>query len=121
MWDGQPGPIKTAKHQMELASIDIRSVHSVAYCTGPIARQSAANMIQTMLQEEVIKPGNTEWARPIVFAPKKGGSMRSCVDYHDLNAVIVKDSYAFPGIHECINSFGKSRIFSTIYARSGYW
>lgn len=33
-----------------------------------------------MIQEDVIQPENTKWASPIVFAPKKGGLLRYCVD-----------------------------------------
>lgn len=62
--------------------------------------------IQKMLEEGVIEPSISEWAAPIVFAPKKDGSLRVCIDYRRLNAVRIRDSYPIPRIDECIGFFG---------------
>ena len=46
-----------------------------------------------MLRAGVIEPTSAEWESPVVFVPKKDGTMPFCVDYCKLNAVTVRDSY----------------------------
>ena len=64
-----------------------------------------------MLAIDVIEPATSEWAAPVVFAPKKDGLLRFCVDYRRLNAVTVRDSYPIPWMHECIDSLGDAQVF----------
>lgn len=95
MWDGPLGQITTSRYQIELTSSYVQPMHSAPYRAGPAARQSAAKKINRMLKEDIIEPITTEWASPIVFPPKKDGSLRCCVYYEKLSTVTVKDSYPF--------------------------
>jgi hypothetical protein len=36
----------------------------------------------------------------MIFVPKKDGTQRSCVDYHALNEVTVKNKYLLPRIND---------------------
>lgn len=74
-----------------------------------------------MLTDKVGDSATTEWASSVVFAPKKDGSLRFCVDHRRLNVMTVRDSYPIPKIDECIDSLGTAAIFSTLDANSGYW
>ena len=56
-----------------------------------------------------------------MFAPKKDGKLRFCIDYHRLNTLTVKDSYPLPRMDECIDSLGEAKVFSTLDAYWGYW
>lgn len=73
-----------------------------------------------MLAEEVLEHSTTEGASPIVFAPKKDGSLRFCIKCGKLNAVTIRDSYPLPGKKECNKSLGDATVFSTLDASSGY-
>ena len=73
-----------------------------------------------MLRAGVIKLATAEWASPVVFFPKKDGTMRFCVDYRKLNAVTVRDSYPVPRMDESIDSLGEATIFTTLDCNSGY-
>jgi len=55
-----------------------------------------------------------------VFAPKKDGTIRFCVDYLLLYVVTKKDSYPLPRMDECIGSLGEATIFSTLDCKAGY-
>ena len=53
--------------------------------------------MKRQLEAGVIEPSNSEWAAPVLFAPKKDGKLRFCIDYRRLNAMTVKDSYRYQG------------------------
>jgi hypothetical protein len=53
-------------------------------------------------------------------AKKKDGSMRLCVDYHDLNAVTIKNKYPLPRIDDLFDQLKGDKFFSKIDLRSGY-
>lgn len=74
-----------------------------------------------MLKDGVIRHSKSEWASPVVLAPKADGGLRFCVDYRKLNERTKKDSYPIPRMDECIDTLGEANIFSTLDANSGYW
>ena len=51
---------------------------------------------------------------------KKDGSMRMCIDYRNLNAVIVKNKYPLPRIDDLLDCLRNAKFFSKIDLRSGY-
>jgi hypothetical protein len=73
------------------------------------------------LQEaEYIWPSSSPWGATVLFAQKKDGSQRMCVDYRSLNDVIVKNQYPLPHIEDLFDRMRDARIFSKIDLRSGY-
>lgn len=99
------------KKRIELTTLDIRPIKSVPYCTGPKARKFEWTEIDKMLGINVIDFSQSEWASRIVFAAKKDGSSRSCIDYRKPNAVTVKDGYPVSGMDESSNILVKLCIF----------
>ena len=120
MWDGHLGHVKDVKHRITLTE-NARPYFQHPYRAGPDMREAERTEIQRMLQLDVIEPSNSPWAAPTVFAPKKDGSLRFCVDYRRLNDVTVRDSYPIPRMDECLDSLGDAKIFSTLDANTGYW
>ena len=55
-----------------------------------------------------------------LFANKKDGTQRLCIDYRALNYITVKDVYPIPRIDEIIDKFAKSKYFSKIDLQQGY-
>ena len=54
-------------------------------------RQEVTRQLQNMQEQKVIQPSTSPWASPIVLVYKKDGSLRFCVDYRSLNAVMKPD------------------------------
>lgn len=73
-------------------------------------------MVQKVSQEELIEPGSTLCASPIVFASKKNSSLRFCDAYRKLDAVTVRGTNIVPRTSERIDSSGETWIFSTLHA-----
>lgn len=75
-----------------------------------------------MLKESLREPAMSDWARPVMWAPKKNsGQVRSYVDYRSLNALTVGDTYLLPRVKECTEMLGEEAIPTTIDCSGGYW
>ena len=120
MWSGQLGTISATEHRIEVDR-DSRPIYQQPYRAGPKARDFEKEEVDRMLAAGVIEPSSADWASPVVFVPKKYGTLRFCVDYMKLNAVTRRDSYPLPRMDECIDSLGEATIFSTLDCNSGYW
>ncbi|GJX96929.1 putative reverse transcriptase domain-containing protein [Tanacetum coccineum] len=57
---------------------------------------------------------------PVLFVKKKDGSFWMCIDYHELNKLIVKNRYPLPSIDDLFDQLQGSRVYSKIDLRSGY-
>ena len=87
----------------------------------PTVRREEMAQVQQMLASDVIQPSNIPWASPIVMVKKKDGSLRFCVDFHQLDAATVKDAHPLPRIDDILDALHGARWFSTLYLKSGYW
>jgi hypothetical protein len=56
----------------------------------------------------------------VLFVKKKGGSMRMCIDYRELNKVTIKNRYPLPRIDDLLGQLQGARVFSKVDLRSGY-
>ncbi len=120
MWDGRIGTVNITKHRIELEP-GTKPVNQQPYRAGPRQRELELIEIRKILEQDIIEPATSEWAAPIVFAPKKDGSLRFCIDYRRLNAATKRDAYPIPRMDECIDSLGDAQIFTLLDANSGYW
>ena len=120
MWMGKLGNINITEHQIDLIE-GARPSKAAPYRAGPKTRQLEEFEVKKQLEADVIEPAQSEWAAPVLFAPKKDGKLRFCIDYRKLNGMTVRDSYPLPRMDECIDSLGDAQIFTTLDAYSGYW
>ena len=93
---------------------------------GPIYKQSEAELrvikafIDEYLAKGFIRPSQSPAGAPIVFAKKKDGSLRLCVNYRGLNKITKKNRYPLPRIDELLDRLSRATIFSKIDLKSGY-
>jgi hypothetical protein len=73
------------------------------------------------LAKGFIRPSGSSWGAPVLFAPKKEGGLRFCIDYRGLNKQTVKNAYPLPRADDLIDQLQGARFFSKIDLRSGYW
>jgi hypothetical protein len=57
---------------------------------------------------------------PILFAKKKDGGIRFCVDYRALNLATVKNRYPLPLISEMLDRVREARIYRKLDLRGAY-
>ena len=74
-----------------------------------------------MLAQGTVEPSDSPWSAPICLVKNKDGSCRFCIDFRQLNAVTVKDTYPLPRIDDTLDLLAGSVWFSTLDLASGYW
>lgn len=85
------------------------------------ARQEISDQLEKMQKNGIIKPSESSWASPVVLVRKRDGTLRFCVDYRSLNSVTKPDLFPLPKITDLLDQLGRSRYFSTLDLKSGYW
>ena len=59
--------------------------------------------VKDLLARGWIEPSTSPYGAPIVFAQKKDGTLRMCVDYRALNNITVKNRYPLPRIDDLLD------------------
>lgn len=57
---------------------------------------------------------------PIIFVPKKDGTLRLCVDYRGLNAVTIRNRHPLPLIEETLDRMVGAKVFTKLDLREAY-
>ena len=90
----------------------------------PPYRMASAELIELKAQLEellskgFIRPSISPWGAPVLFVKKKDGSLRLCIDYRQLNRIIIRNQYPLP--NELFDQLQGSRVYSKIDLRSRY-
>ena len=79
---------------------DTGPISRVPYRMAPAELKELKVQLQELLDKGFIQPSVSAWQAPILFVKKKDGSMRVCIDYRELNKVIVKNKYPLPKIDD---------------------
>jgi hypothetical protein len=64
-----------------------------------------------------IRRSKSPVSAPIIFAKKKDGTIRFCMDYRNLNNVTVRNRYPLPLIPELTDRLTGAKIFSKLDVR----
>ena len=90
-------------------------------CIQPHLFDEVWHHLKEMIEVGAIRKSNSQWASAVVLVRKKDGSLRFCIDLHQLNAHTIKDVYSLPCIDETLNCLGGATIFTSLNLKSRYW
>jgi hypothetical protein len=90
------------------------------YRLSPREKQEVEEQVADLLKRGWIEPSTSPYGAPIVFAQKKDGSLRMCVDYRALNAITVKNRYPLPRIDDLLDQLHGATRFTSIDLQMGY-
>ena len=76
--------------------------------------------IDENLKKGFIRESKSPAGYPILFAPKKDGKLRLCVDYRKLNDITIKNRYPLPNIGELQDRLANAKIFTKLDLRGAY-
>ena len=97
-----------------------KSQHSDQYTNSTKKLDVLRNYIDENFRKKFIRKSKSPTRYPILFAPKKNGGLKFCVDYKKLNNIIVKNRYFLPNIGELQDRFGNAKNFTKLNLRSAY-
>ena len=86
----------------------------------PVELQELRVQLQELLDKGFIRQSTSPWETPVLFAKKKGKTLRLCIDYMQLNRVTIKNRYPLPRIDDLFDQLRGTRVYSKIDLRTGY-
>ena len=86
----------------------------------PTQLESLRKQIDDWIEADVIEPAVSPWGFRLVPVVKKNGRIRWCVDYRQLNAMTIKDSYPLSSIAGNLEMLQGAKIFSTLDSQGAY-
>ncbi|GJY87168.1 putative reverse transcriptase domain-containing protein [Tanacetum coccineum] len=90
------------------------------YRLAPSEMKELSEQLKELSDKGFIRPSSSPWGAPVLFVKKKDGSFRMCIDYRELNKLIVKNRYPLPRIDDLFDQLQGSSVYSKIDLRSGY-
>jgi hypothetical protein len=90
------------------------------YKCSPVELEATREYIETNLRKGFIRHSQSPCGAPIVFAKKKDGTLRLCVDYRGLNKLTIKNRYPLPLIGELLERISTAKYFTKFDVRDGY-
>ena len=61
-----------------------------------------------------INPSASPCGSSILLVPKKDGYWRLCIDYREINKIMVKNRYSLPRIDDLLDQLHGAKLFSKI-------
>ncbi|MFS8007030.1 putative nucleotidyltransferase, Ribonuclease H [Helianthus anomalus] len=112
-------PHRQVEFHIELAP-GAAPIARAPYHLAPTELEELSKQLQELLDKVFIRPSSSPWGAPVLFVKKKDGTFKMCIDYRELNKVIVKNRYPLPRIDDLFNQLEGSSYYSKIDLRSGY-
>ncbi|GJS97093.1 putative reverse transcriptase domain-containing protein [Tanacetum coccineum] len=112
-------PTRQVEFQIDLIP-GVAPVARAPYRLAPSEMKELSKQLKELSDKGFIRPSSSPWGAPVLFVKKKDGSFRMCIDYRELNKLIVKNRYPLPGIDDLFDQLQGSSVYSKIDMRSGY-
>ena len=84
------------------------------YRMAPLELKQLKLQLQELLEKGFIRPSVSPWGAPVLFVEKKDGMLQLCVDYRQLNKMIVKNKYPLLRIDDLFDQLKGVSVFSKI-------
>ncbi|GJZ35402.1 putative reverse transcriptase domain-containing protein [Tanacetum coccineum] len=100
-------PTRQVEFQIDLipgAALVARAPYRLA----PSEMKELSDQLKELSDKGFIRPSSSPWGASVLFVKKKDGSFRMCIDYRELNKLMIKNRYLLPRIDDLFDSNYKS-------------
>lgn len=118
--DRTPKIEPNVKHEMTIKLSNDKTIYMKPQKLSIRDREDVNKIIKDLLDKNVIRHSNSDYASRIVLVSKKNGSRRLSVDYRELNKCIVKDRFPLPLIDDNLDKLQGMKIFSLIDLKESF-
>ncbi|GBG74866.1 hypothetical protein CBR_g19379 [Chara braunii] len=73
------------------------------YRMSPAKLDGLRRQLKELTEKGWIRPSTSPYGAPVLFVPKKGGTLRMCIDYKGLNAITIKNVKPLPRIDDLLD------------------
>jgi Reverse transcriptase (RNA-dependent DNA polymerase)/RNase H-like domain found in reverse transcriptase/Retroviral aspartyl protease len=87
----------------------------------PKELQAITEYVTELLDKGLIRPSSSPFGAPVLFVPKKDGSLRMCIDYRALNKLTIKNQTPLPRVDDLFDKLAGASVFSSLDLLSGYY
>ena len=90
------------------------------YRMSPFEEQELRKQLDVYSAVGQIEPARSPYGAGVLFAQKKDGTKRLCIDYRALNKITLKDKYPIPRIDELLDNMAGAQYFTKLDLQQGY-
>ncbi|GBG65811.1 hypothetical protein CBR_g53782 [Chara braunii] len=76
--------------------------------------------LDDLLEKGWIRPSSSPYGAPVLFVRKKNKDLQLCIDYHKLNAQMIRNAGPLPCIDDLLERLGSAKFFSKLDLKSRY-
>nr|GFB38310.1 putative reverse transcriptase domain-containing protein [Tanacetum cinerariifolium] len=102
-------PARPVKFQIDLTP-RAAPVARAPYRLAPFEMKELSEQLQELSEKSFIRPSSSPWGAPVLFVKKKDGSLRMCIDYRELNKLMIKNRYPLPRIDDLFDQLQGSSV-----------
>ena len=113
-------PNREIEFEIELAP-GTEPISIAPYRMAPTKLKELKIQMEELVSKGFIRLSTSPWGAPVLFVKRKGGSLRLCIDYRQLNRVTIRNQYPLPRIDDLFDQLQGAMVFSKIDLRSGYY
>nr|GEY83205.1 putative reverse transcriptase domain, ribonuclease H-like domain, retroviral aspartyl protease [Tanacetum cinerariifolium] len=84
----------------------------------PSEMKELSDQLQELSDTGFIRPSSSPWGALVLFVKKKDGSFRMCIDYRELNKLMMKNCYPLPRIDDLFDQLQGLGVYSKVDLRS---
>ena len=114
-----PGKTSVLNHDVETKGAF--PVKQGPYRVNPDKNKIIKQEVEYMLNNELVQPSLSPWSSPVVLVRKENGQYRLCIDYRNVNALTITDSFPLRRVDDCIGKISKAKYLSKFDLLKGYW
>nr|GEZ31242.1 putative reverse transcriptase domain, aspartic peptidase domain protein [Tanacetum cinerariifolium] len=92
----------------------VAPVSRAPYRLAPSKMKELSEKLKELSKKGFIRPSLSPWGALVLFVKKKDGSFRMCIDYQELNKLIIKNRYPLPRIDDL---FDQLQVFMDLMNR----